>query len=175
MWKYQNTDELYHYGVLGMRWGHRKTLKYLAQHNYNVKRNTAKEQLKSKSISKQQYNNIIKKSNKDRKLYIKEQTNQFKTIKDKKTYDNKINKLKSDYNSKVTNGKEAQKAMKRNRITAVMNTTIGASAAAITVGQTAAMAMIPGLGQLTIGAAAIGAAANIGRAYIKNSKIKRTI
>lgn len=24
MWEYQNTDELYHHGVIGMRWGHRK-------------------------------------------------------------------------------------------------------------------------------------------------------
>ena len=28
MWQYNNTDELYHYGVLGMRWGHHKSSTY---------------------------------------------------------------------------------------------------------------------------------------------------
>ena len=36
MWQYQNTDELYHYGVLGMKWGHRKSPEInRAMDNYN--------------------------------------------------------------------------------------------------------------------------------------------
>lgn len=35
MWKYQNTDELYHYGIIGMKWGMRKA--YATGKDYSYK------------------------------------------------------------------------------------------------------------------------------------------
>ena len=36
MWQYQNTDELYHYGIPGMRWGSRRAQKILGSSDASV-------------------------------------------------------------------------------------------------------------------------------------------
>lgn len=55
MWEYNNTDELYHYGILGMRWGRRKA-------SYTSKDHRRAKTLKKKKLS-QLSNNELKELN----------------------------------------------------------------------------------------------------------------
>lgn len=52
MWQYQRTDELYHHGVLGMRWGHRKAQTSSSSGGVKRKRMSNRAYKKYKSSSK---------------------------------------------------------------------------------------------------------------------------
>ena len=59
MWEYRDPEELYHWGVLGMRWGHRK-----ARYNKvgNRRKRTSKDYRKAQYIKKK---NVKQMSNKE--------------------------------------------------------------------------------------------------------------
>ena len=157
MWQYQNTDELYHHGVLGMKWGQRKAGNYAIKSGENYK--------KYRNIQ----NSIIRKSNKLAKKSIttkyNKNTNEYIHIVNMKKYEkgqlklnryrqkavkylNKSNVYKQKANTvinkyNVNNGKQYIKKMfnigNSNAISTIRNATIiGGPIAGVITGSIAA-------------------------------------
>ena len=63
MWKYNNPDELYHYGILGMKWGRRKARTRVSDDAREYKRLKKR---KIKTLSNQELKRVNERSNLER-------------------------------------------------------------------------------------------------------------
>ena len=93
MWQYQNTDELYHYGIPGMRWGIRRAQKILGSSDASVdKKKKAVQSLQKHQIK---INKQISKLNKkDEQLLSNRDVQIRKSAGKMMNYKEKANKLR---------------------------------------------------------------------------------
>lgn len=78
-------QELYHYGVPGQKWGVRRNLRVLANHRRNIAINDAKNDYRSKRITKSQRKLAIKQAKLDKKALLKS-ANQKRSEEEFKAY-----------------------------------------------------------------------------------------
>lgn len=154
-----SSGELYHHGVKGMKWGVRRDVRLLANSRRNKRVRAARDAYKAGKISKDARKQEIKSAQLDKKKMLDKTKEQFANAKS----DKERNALRADITNKTL--KEVPNAGKK-RGAAVVNALFGATnSAAIGLATYGLVAINPAFAAATIGAGAVGIAAEAGYRY----------
>lgn len=160
-------EELYHYGVPGMKWGVRRDTRILANHRRNVAADRLKEQYRSGKITKQQYKDSIHKVNLRKKQYMSDVENKFRNAKS----DSERTRLGEDISNTAV--KEVPNITVKRGL-AVANQLFGTASIGSTVYTALGTAAInPAFASAFIGAGLVTAAAETGFRYVTRSLLDK--
>lgn len=160
-------DELYHYGVPGMKWGVRRDTRILANHRRNTEAGQLKEQYRSGKITKQEYKDSIQKVNLRKKQYISDIENKFRNAK------NDSERTKLGENISNTAVKEVPNITVKRGL-AVANQILGTASIGSTAYTTVGLAAFnPAFAAAYIGAGVVSAAAEAGFRYVTRSVLDK--
>lgn len=161
-------DELYHYGVPGMKWGVRRDTRILANHRRNTEADILKEQYRSGKITKRQYKDSIRKVNLRKKQYMSDVENKFRNAK------SDSERARLGENISNTAVKEVPNITVKRGL-AVANQLFGTASIGSTAYTTLGLAAInPAFATAYIGAGVVSAAAEAGFRYVTRSLLDKS-
>ena len=161
-------QELYHYGVPGMKWGVRRDARILANHYRNVEVEKQKKRYKYGEITKEQYAAAKRKADLGKKKYLSDVENSFHNAKSRSEREKLGENISNTAVKEVPN-------IKIKRGLAVANHLLGGYNAAGYATTAAGMVMMnPAFAAAYIGAGAVSIAAEAGLRYVTRTILDKS-